>query len=64
MRLKYGYRKITITLTQTICPNRIGLREGKKRKRSAEGGVLVPVFEKSATEFKHKNHLNVKAQYK
>ena len=39
-----------MTLTQTTIPNRIALRAGKK-------GALAPVFEKSATELKHKQNL-------
>ena len=30
MRLKYRHRKITMTITQIICPNRIALCAGKK----------------------------------
>ena len=49
--------------TQTICPNCITIRAGKKEAPPAEVGVLAPVFEKSATELKQ-NYLNVNAQYK
>ena len=61
---KYSYQKITMTPTQTICPNHIALHTTKKGLQSAEDGVLAPVFEKSATELKHKQKLlNVKAWY-
>ena len=33
---KNRHRKITITHTQTTCPNRIALHAGKKGARSAE----------------------------
>ena len=46
-----------MTLTQTTCSNRIGLRTGKKGKRSAEVGAKAPVFEKSAAELKIKQRL-------
>ena len=49
---KNSHRKITITHTQTNCPNRIALRAGKKGV-----GALVSVFEKSATELKLKQKL-------
>ena len=54
---KNSYRKITMTLTQTPCPNRIPLRAGKKGARPAEVGVLASVFEKSTTELKLKQKL-------
>ena len=54
MRLKYSHRKITMTLTQTTCANRIALRAGKNGARSAEVGDLASVFEKSATKHKQK----------
>ena len=57
MRLNFSHRKITMTLTQTTCPTRIALRTGKKGTRSAEIEALAPVFEKSATELKHKQKL-------
>ena len=50
---KYSYRKITMTLTQTLCLYRIALRAGLKEALSAEVGALAPVFEKLATELKH-----------
>ena len=51
---KNSHEKITMTLTQTICPDRITLRAGKKGACSAEVGALAPEFEKSATEHKQK----------
>ena len=57
MRLKYGHGKITMTLTETMYPNRIAFLTGKKRTCSAEVGALAPVFKKSATELKHKQKL-------
>ena len=35
----------------------------KKWRSSAEVEALAPVFEKSATELKHKNNKNIKALY-
>ena len=52
-----------MTLTKTICPDRIVLRAVKKAVRSAEVGALAPVFEKSVPELKHKHFLNVKEKY-
>ena len=57
MRLKNGHQKITMTLTQTLCPNGITIHAGKKGVRSIEVGVLTTVFKKSGTEFKHKHKL-------
>ena len=50
MRFKFGHRKITMTLTQTICPSRIALRVSKKKGgvRSADVEGLVPVLEKNS----------------
>ena len=42
-------KNYTMTLTQTTYPNRIVLHTGKNETRSAEVGVLAPVFKKSAT---------------
>ena len=39
-----------MTLTQTVCPNRITLHTGKQRAHSAETGALAQVFKKSTTE--------------
>ena len=52
MRLKYGYRKIIMTLSQTICYNRFTLHAGKNGVRSAVVGALVPMLEKSAIKNK------------
>ena len=57
MRIKHSHRKITMTDTQTTCPNCITLRTGKKGARPAEVGALASVFEKSATELKQKQKL-------
>ena len=46
-----------MTHTQTIFPNHIALRAGKKGARPAEVGALASVFEKSATELKLKQKL-------
>ena len=46
-----------MTHTQTIYPNRIALRTGKKGVRPAVVGALASVFEKSATELKLKQTL-------
>ena len=46
-----------MTSTQTRSINRIALRAGKKGARPAEVGALASVFEKSATELKHKHKL-------
>ena len=35
--LKYSHRKITMTLTQAICPKRIAFRAGKKKGERSEG---------------------------
>ena len=51
---KNSHRKITMTHTQTTCPNHIALRAGKKGMHSAEVGALASVFEKSDTELKQK----------
>ena len=53
---KNRHRKITMTYTQTTCPNHIALRAGKKKRgtRPTEFGALASVFEKSATELKQK----------
>ena len=52
--------KITMTHTQTTCPNRIALRTGKKEARPAGAGALASVFEKSATELKQQKLLKCK----
>ena len=57
MRLKYGHRNITMTLTQTMCLNHMALHTGKKRAYYAKVGALAPVLKKSATELKHKQKL-------
>ena len=54
---KNSHRKITMTHTQTTCPNHFVLRAGKKGARPAEVGALASVFEKSATERKLKQKL-------
>ena len=54
---KSSHRKITMTHTQTPCPNYIALRAGKKDARPAEVGALALWFEKSATEFQLKQNL-------
>ena len=46
-----------MTHIQTTCPNRIALRAGKKAACPAKVGVLVSVFEKSATELNLKQKL-------
>ena len=46
-----------MTPTQTTRPNCIPLHVSKKEACSAEVGALTPVFEKSATELKHKQKL-------
>ena len=46
--------------TQTTYVNRIALRAGKKRARSAEVGALASEFEKSATELKQQKLLKCK----
>ena len=51
---KNSHRKITMTHTQTTCPNCIALRNGKKGVRPAKVGALVLVFEKLATVLKQK----------
>ena len=51
---KNNHRKITMTHTQTTCPNRITLRMGKKGVCPVEVGALTSVFEKSATELNQK----------
>ena len=51
---KYSHRKIIMTLTQNIYPNRITFCTSKKGAGSAEVGVLALMFEKSITELKHK----------
>ena len=56
---------MTMTHTQTTCPNCTALHTAKKGMRTAEVGALVQVFKNSATELKLKqNYLNVKAYYK
>ena len=57
---KNSHWKITMTNTQTTCPNRIALRAGKKGARPAEVGALASVFEKSATELKQQKLLKCK----
>ena len=44
--------KTAMTYIQTICPNRIALRAGRKGARPAKVEALV--FEKSATQLKQK----------
>ena len=51
---KNSHQKITMTHTQTTCPNCITLHVDKKGVRPAEVGALASVFEKSVTEFKQK----------
>ena len=51
---KKSYRKISMTLTQTICPNRLALRTNKQAAGSAKVGTLASVFEKLATKHKPK----------
>ena len=52
---KNSHRKITMTHTQTTCPNCIALRVGKKKGvRPAEVWALASVLKKSATELKQK----------
>ena len=51
---KKSQQKITLTLFQTTCPNRIAFCVGKQGVCSTEGGALAQVFEKSATEPKPK----------
>ena len=46
VRIKHSHRKITMTHTQTTCPNCISLSVGKKGARPAEFRVLSPVFVK------------------
>ena len=50
-------KEITLTQTQTTCPNLIALRAGKNGARPAEVGALAPMFENSATELKQKQKL-------
>ena len=65
MRLKYGYRKITMSLTKTIYPNRIALHASKKGVRSAEVGALAQCSKNQPQNSNtNKNYLNVKVQYK
>ena len=47
---KNRQRKITMTLLQTLRPNRITLYASKQGMRSTEVGALAPVFEKLAPE--------------
>ena len=54
---KNSHRKVTMTHTQTTCPNRIALRAGKKGVCPTEAGALIPVFKKSAIELKLKQKL-------
>ena len=54
---KNSHWKITMTHTQTPCPNRIGLHAGKKGVLPAEVEALASVFEKSATGLKLKQKL-------
>ena len=56
-KLKYSHQKITMTFTQTICPNHIALCTGKKGEYSAEVGALALVFKKSATDLRHKQKI-------
>ena len=44
-----------MTQTQTTCLNHIALSAAKKGTHPDEFGALASVFEKSATELKHKN---------
>ena len=52
-----AFEKITMTHTQTTCPNRITLHMDKKGVHPVEVGTLAPMFEKSATELKQKQKL-------
>ena len=54
MRLKNSYQNINITFTQTTSPSSIAVHAGNKKVRSADAEDLNPVFQKSATELKHK----------
>ena len=51
---KNSHQKITMTHTQTTCPNCIALRTGKKGVHPAQVGALASVFKKLATELKQK----------
>ena len=51
---KSNHQKVTMTHTQTTCPNCIAFHTGKKGACPAEVGALASVFEKSATELKEK----------
>ena len=51
---KNSHRKINMTHTHTICPNRIALNASKNGACPAEVGALASVFEKSATELNRK----------
>ena len=57
---KNSHWKITMTHTQTTCPNCIALRVGEKGARPAGVGALASVFEKSATELKQQKLLKCK----
>ena len=57
MGIKTQPSKITMTHTQTTCPNCITFCTGKKKAHLAEVGTLAPVFEKSAIELKLKQKL-------
>ena len=46
---KVSHQRITMTLSQTIHPNRIALRAGKQGAYSVEVGPPAPKFEKLAT---------------
>ena len=52
-----------MNLTQTLFPNCIAFCVDKKGVCSAWVRAVALVFEKSATELKHKQNLNVKAHY-
>ena len=58
---KNSHWEITMTHTQTTCPNRITLCAGKKKGMLPPGvGALASVFEKSATELKQQKLLKCK----
>ena len=52
--------RITMTHTQTTCPNRIALHVGKKGAHPFGVGALASVLEKSATERKQQQLLKCK----
>ena len=56
MKLKYSHRNITITLTQTTCPNRITLHVGKKKGSVEVEGKAQ--YLKNQLQNSNKNYLN------